>query len=174
MYLYGTRSASNLGAYRGSRPIRRTRRSLSGPPATTTDAQGMPVYIQVTDPSVIAMLQQTATSNGYDPAYVTQLINNGADAVQIQLALSNAPNGPQQALAVQQGIQETTDDTQIAQQALVNQSADPFNTYATAAAQAANSLTANLPTLPSIPTWVWWAAGGVGTLILFGVVKKAL
>jgi hypothetical protein len=134
----------------------------------------MPVYIQVTDPSVISMLQQTATSNGYDPSYVTQLINNGADAVQIQLALSNAPNGPAQLLATQQGIQQTTDDTQIAQQALVNQSEDPFNTYATVAAQAANSLTANLPTLPSIPTWVWWAAAGVGGLILFGVVKRAL
>lgn len=56
------------------------------------------IGIQVTDPTVIASLQAAAQANGIDPATVTQMINQGLDAVQIAQAVSYSGGGPQSAM----------------------------------------------------------------------------
>jgi hypothetical protein len=113
-----------------------------------------PDLIQVTDPSVIAMLKQTAISNNIDPSLVDQAIANGDDAVQIQLAMSRAPNGPAQLLAQTQTTDELVDQNQILQNQITG--TDTSTPYSVAP----------IPSSSGIPSWVWWAGGGLLAVIV--------
>lgn len=188
MYLYGTRSASNLGSYRRPRPLRSRRlRGLSGAvpgaAANLTPSQMSTARGGATDPDQSLIPYIPGSTPGdilYNAVYGNISPNQQANLV-----------NQEQAELVAGGLDPTTAATTASSD--VTETLDTYTGpggfgvtwtgaapdqpgFPTAAANAVAAAAGNalLPTLSAVPSWVWWAAGGAGALILFGVVKRAL
>jgi hypothetical protein len=122
--------------------------------------------VQVTDPSVIASLQQTAQNNGIDPASVTQMIAQGLDAVQIAQAVTYSGAGPQSAL------QQNQFNTALAQTTYAGPNPEDPNFAAEWAAYTGGgappaAVNTSLPDNSGGPSWwsqYWPFVAGAGVL----------
>jgi hypothetical protein len=184
MYLYGQRSASNLGFYRRGRSLGapRRRRRLGDIPsdynAAITGYTGAP--IPASGDSSFFVPGSSVGDVLYNAVYGNLSPNQQANLVaQEQASLVQAGTPP--AAAVQQAQTDVTDtlDTVTAPGAFGvtwTGAAPDQPGFPSAAASAAGSAIANtlVPTLSAIPSWAWWVGGGIGALFLFFAVRKAL
>ena len=189
MYLYNTRSASNLGAYRRPRPLRSRRlRGLAGAvpgaaPNLTPSQMSTAGSGGATDPDQSLIPYIPGSTPGdilYNAVYGNLSPNQQANLVsQEQAQLVTAGATPSDATTTANtDVSETLDSfTGPGGFGVTWTGAAPDQPgFPTAAADAVANAASNalLPTLSAVPSWVWWAAGGIGGLILFGIVKRAL
>jgi hypothetical protein len=183
MYLYGTPSASNLGAYRRPRALgahRRSPKRLRGLGINWEEIL-FPVSSLVQPISELDASSpipgSTAGDDLYNMSYGNVSPNQNTSLVaQEQASLVQAGMDPAAAAAQAQSDVTDTLSTYTGPGALnVNWTGAAPNQpgFPTAAASAAGSAIANTlsPTLSAIPTWIWWVVGGLGIFVAYKIVK---
>jgi hypothetical protein len=169
MYLYGVRSASNLG--RLGRPVLRRRRfrGLAGGSSTG--------YVPFLN-------QQQATTAGGDESGVGPIPGTGIFDFLTNAFTGNLTANQTAAIASQESaaLVQASGGTMSPAAATAQASSDTLDTIDTFNGPGAFGIdwTGAGPSAPSwasaglsqIPSWMWWAAGGAGILVLWSMVRK--